>query len=304
MSAINDTDAELAAIRNDLSNLKGDVASLIEHFTGEVGSGVQGVSNQITEGVRCVSENPAANGKQTAKAIGLWVERRPHLSLGEALPVARDFIKLAPAAAQSGIFTLTLHTASTVSRSSTHVAPKWAKRRLRNLRENSPRTRENCNGADPRQRGLDKFQNMRSRRCRSRGLRPGEPGRRRRGGCSMKALRTLIVEDDATIGGLLAETLEGFGHRVCAVETNVANAVAAASRCRPDLMIVDVGLGEASGIAAVKEILRSGFVPHVFVTGDAVRGVPLGPDTVLIRKPFRVSDLDQAIQRALATALA
>ena len=120
----------------------------------------------------------------------------------------------------------------------------------------------------------------------------------------MKALRTLIVEDDATIGGLLAETLEGFGHRVCAVETNSANAVAAASRCRPDLMIVDVGLGEASGIAAVKEVLRSGFVPHVFVTGDAVRAVPLGRDTVLIRKPFRVSDLDQAIQRALANALA
>jgi two-component system, response regulator PdtaR len=113
----------------------------------------------------------------------------------------------------------------------------------------------------------------------------------------MKALRTLIVEDDAMIGGLLAETLEGLGHGVSAVENNVDNAVAAASRCRPDLMIVDVGLGEASGIAAVNEILRSGFVPHV-------RGTPLGPDTVLIRKPFRVSDLDLAIQRALATMLA
>ncbi len=109
----------------------------------------------------------------------------------------------------------------------------------------------------------------------------------------MKALRTLVVEDDAMIGGLLAETLEGLGHAVCAVETNVAKAVAAASHWRPDLMIVDVGLGEASGIAAVKEILRSGFVPHVFVTGDALSGVSLGPETVLIRKPFRVSDLDQ-----------
>ncbi len=38
----------------------------------------------------------------------------------------------------------------------------------------------------------------------------------------MKALRTLIVEDDAMIGGLLAETLEGLGHSVCAVETSVA----------------------------------------------------------------------------------
>jgi two-component system, response regulator PdtaR len=120
----------------------------------------------------------------------------------------------------------------------------------------------------------------------------------------MNALRTLVVEDDAMIAGLLAETLEGLGHGVCAIETNVAHAVAAASRCRPDLMIVDVGLGEASGIAAVKEILRSSFVPYVFVTGNALSGLSLGPDTILIRKPFRVSDLDQAIQRALSAASA
>ncbi len=118
----------------------------------------------------------------------------------------------------------------------------------------------------------------------------------------MKAQRTLVVEDDAMIGGLLAETLEGLGHAVCAVEVNVANAVAAAAHWRPDLMIVDVELGEASGIVAVKEILRSRFVPHVFVTGSAVRGMPVGPETVLIQKPFRVSDLERAIQRALATA--
>ena len=120
----------------------------------------------------------------------------------------------------------------------------------------------------------------------------------------MKALRTLVVEDDAMIGGLLAETLEGLGHTVCAVESNVANAAAAASHWRPDLMIVDVGPGQASGVAAVKEILRSGFVPHVFVTGGTLRGLPVGPETVLIQKPFRVSDLEQAIQRALASARA
>ena len=120
----------------------------------------------------------------------------------------------------------------------------------------------------------------------------------------MKALRTLVVEDDAMIGGLLAETLEGLGHTVCAVERNVAHAVAAASHWRPDLMIVDVGLGEASGVAAVKEIVRSRFVPHVFVAVDSVIGMPLGPETVLIQKPFRVSDLERAIQRALATARA
>jgi CheY-like chemotaxis protein len=116
----------------------------------------------------------------------------------------------------------------------------------------------------------------------------------------MKALRTLVVDDDAMIGELVAEALEGLGHTVCAVENNAADAAAAAWRHRPDLMIVDVGLGEASGIAAVKEILRSHYAAHVFVTGDSLTSLSLGPNSVLIRKPFRVSDLDQAIQRALA----
>ena len=118
----------------------------------------------------------------------------------------------------------------------------------------------------------------------------------------MKALRALVVENDPMIGELLAETLDGLGHTVCAIERNVADAVAAASHWRPDLMIVDVGLGEAGGIAAVKEILRSGFVPHVFVAGDSLRGVPLGAETILIQKPFRVSDLERAIERALSAA--
>jgi len=116
----------------------------------------------------------------------------------------------------------------------------------------------------------------------------------------MKALRILVVEDDVMIGELLAETLEDLGHTVCAVETKAANAVAAAARHHPDLMIVDVGLGEASGISAVNEILRAGFVPHVFVTGDALIGLSLGPDAVLIQKPFREPDIVQAIERALA----
>ena len=63
-------------------------------------------------------------------------------------------------------------------------------------------------------------------------------------------------------------------------------------------------LGEASGIVAVKQILSSSFVPYVFVTGSALSGLSVGPDTVLLRKPFRVSDLDQAIQRALSAASA
>jgi len=115
----------------------------------------------------------------------------------------------------------------------------------------------------------------------------------------MKPLCILVVEDDPMIGPLLAEILEDLGHSVCAVEVDAANAVAAAARFHPDLMIVDVGLGEVSGIAAVKTILQQGFVPHVFVTGDIVRNLSLGPDAVLLQKPYRDTDIVAAIARAV-----
>jgi len=118
----------------------------------------------------------------------------------------------------------------------------------------------------------------------------------------MKALRILIVEDDALIGMLLAEMLEEMGHGVCAIEATEADAVTAVIRCRPDLIIVDVRLGDGSGISAIEEILRNGPIPHLFVSGDISRVKALRPDAVVIQKPFREVDLTAAIQSALDVA--
>jgi len=101
------------------------------------------------------------------------------------------------------------------------------------------------------------------------------------------------------IGPVLSEMLEDLGHVICGVEVNAENAVAAAARHQPELMIVDIGLGHASGVAAVNEILKSGFVPHVFVTGDVLRHLRLGPDAVLIQKPFRGPEIAAAIKLAV-----
>jgi DNA-binding response OmpR family regulator len=109
----------------------------------------------------------------------------------------------------------------------------------------------------------------------------------------------MVVEDDATIGNLLAEMLAGMGHVVCAIETNEADAVTAAARCRPDLMIVDVRLGDGSGVDAVTKIHRTAPVPHVFVSGDITEVRARRPDAVMIQKPYRESDLARVIRRAL-----
>ena len=115
----------------------------------------------------------------------------------------------------------------------------------------------------------------------------------------MTALRVLVVEDDILIGMLLADTLGAMGYDVCAIEATETGAVAAAARCNPDLMIVDARLRDGSGVSAVQKILRAGWIPHVFVSGEISTIQALRPGAIVIQKPFRDIDLDRAIQRAL-----
>lgn len=120
---------------------------------------------------------------------------------------------------------------------------------------------------------------------------------------SKKALRVLVVEDDALIGMLLARILKEMGHIVCANAATEADAVIAVAHHRPDLMIVDARLGDGNGISAVEQILRSGFVPHLFMSGNIAKIKTLRPDAVVLQKPFREAELTRAIERALLAAV-
>jgi DNA-binding response OmpR family regulator len=114
-----------------------------------------------------------------------------------------------------------------------------------------------------------------------------------------KALSVLVVEDDGMIGLLLTEMLAEMGHDVCAVEATEADAVAAAARCRPDLMIVDAWLRDGTGIGAVETILRLGPQPHLFTSGDVASVRAARSDAVVIQKPYTEVELAAAMRRAL-----
>ena len=118
----------------------------------------------------------------------------------------------------------------------------------------------------------------------------------------MKTLRVLVIEDNALIAILLSEMLADMGHFVCATAATESEAVVAAARYGPDLMIVDAGLGQGSGVSAAEEILRAGPLAHVFISGDADRVRLRKPDAVVVRKPFREAELARAINMALTTA--
>jgi two-component system, response regulator PdtaR len=116
----------------------------------------------------------------------------------------------------------------------------------------------------------------------------------------MHQLSILIVEDEPIIGMLLSEVLAGMGHKVIAVVGTEGAAVAMAAEYSPDLLIVDAGLTSGNGISAVETILTTGFVPHLFTTGDAMKVRLLRPDAIILEKPFNETELADAIAIALA----
>lgn len=116
----------------------------------------------------------------------------------------------------------------------------------------------------------------------------------------MSPLRVLIVEDDALISMLLVSLLADMGHDTCGTAATEAEGVSAAIRHRPDLMIVDAGLAQGSGVSTVETVLRSGPMAHFFISGDVQRVLTRRPGAIVLRKPFRKAELARAIDMALA----
>lgn len=115
----------------------------------------------------------------------------------------------------------------------------------------------------------------------------------------MKPLRIMVLEDEALIAMLLGELLAGLGHSICATEGTEAGAVAAALLWQPDLMIVDGRLQGGDGVTAVRRILLTRFIPHVFVTGDPASIRLSRPDAIILQKPFFEPELVRAIRLAM-----
>ena len=116
----------------------------------------------------------------------------------------------------------------------------------------------------------------------------------------MRALRVLVVEDEGMIALAIEDILTQMGHRVCGTAGTECDAVAAAHRLNPDLIIIDGRLRIGSGILAMQKILSHGFVPHIYISGDSLVGVTLDKGAVALQKPFSELQLDDAIGRALA----
>ena len=125
----------------------------------------------------------------------------------------------------------------------------------------------------------------------------GAPLRRRSG--LVTRLRILLVEDDALIGALLAEMLGDLGYEVCGDRDDGEGCRRAAARHAPDMMVVDVVLAAGSGQSAMRTILRTTAMPHLFMTGGSREGFPAG--ATVLQKPFGELSLVRALRSVIAT---
>ena len=111
--------------------------------------------------------------------------------------------------------------------------------------------------------------------------------------------RTILVADDEpTIRDLLAEVLHDEGYAVVTAPDGAA-ALEAAERTRPDLVLSDVTMPGADGVAVAQRLRERG-IPVVLMS--AAGRCPALPGVPCIAKPFDLGDVVAAVDRALGWA--
>ena len=116
------------------------------------------------------------------------------------------------------------------------------------------------------------------------------------------ATDVMIIEDEPIIALELERLVTDLGHRVVEIARTEKQAIAAAGRRQPGLILADVQLADgSSGLSAVNTILQSFSVPVIFVTAFPERlltGTRPEP-TFLISKPFHPDNIKAVISQAL-----
>ena len=115
----------------------------------------------------------------------------------------------------------------------------------------------------------------------------------------------LLVEDETAITEPLAEALEreGFSARVAGT---VAEALQMAASQAPDLVLLDIGLPDGSGLDVCRSLRETSDVPVIMLTArgseaDRVAGLELGADDYVV-KPFSAREVTARVRAVLRRA--
>ena len=124
------------------------------------------------------------------------------------------------------------------------------------------------------------------------------------------AQRILIAEDEANIVVSLEFLLQGAGYEVV-IARDGEEALRAAGRVKPDLMVLDVMLPAVSGLEVCRRVRRAAALQHVPILflsargleNEIKQGLALGA-TAYMTKPFATQELIETVAELLRTATA
>ena len=110
----------------------------------------------------------------------------------------------------------------------------------------------------------------------------------------MNRPQILIIEDDNAIGNLISTTLETQHYQYRRAK-NGASGVLEAASCRPDVILLDLGLPDMDGVDIIKKVRTWSNTPIIVISArsedhDKVEALDAGADDYLT-KPFSVEEL-------------
>jgi two-component system, OmpR family, KDP operon response regulator KdpE len=119
------------------------------------------------------------------------------------------------------------------------------------------------------------------------------------------AYTVLVVDDEPPIRRFLRTSLTAAGYRVAETE-DASGAVRLLADEKPDLLILDLGLPDRSGLELIAEIRKTSAVPIVVLSArhderSMVQALDLGADDY-IGKPFGMDELMARLRAALRHA--
>jgi two-component system KDP operon response regulator KdpE len=117
-----------------------------------------------------------------------------------------------------------------------------------------------------------------------------------------RTTRILVVDDEAAIRRFLRTGLVAHGYDIDEAESG-AQAIELARAHPPDLVILDLGLGDMDGAEALQQLRRTSLVPVIVLSvrndeKEKVRVLDLGADDYMT-KPFGMGELIARVRTAL-----
>jgi two-component system cell cycle sensor histidine kinase/response regulator CckA len=115
--------------------------------------------------------------------------------------------------------------------------------------------------------------------------------------------RVLVADDDGPTLAMVAEVLERMGNRVCRAEDGNELLQAIAEQGPFDLVVTDISMPWMTGLQVAHSARSAGLATPVLVMTalpiEANTVDALGDQTMLLRKPFGIKQLTEAVNQLL-----